>query len=302
MELRRMRYFLAVAEELNISRAAKRLHIAQPPLSRQIQMLEEEMGVSLFQRTPRQMVLTHAGRAFAARARAVIEAAESAVAHARQVHRRQHGRLCLGVHEEIACTLLPSMLREFHADSVGIEVDLKCLPSAALMPALLHEQIDVALMRPGADAAGIRVEPLWSEPLVLACREDHPLARHPAVSLAQCASHGLILHVGEHRDMILSVCAEAGFVAARIIEADSAMGALGLAAAGLGLAFVPASMQRHRIDAVVYRPLHSPRELCSLTHLAWRTAGTSDALQAFLRHASGITRPQARAFKLVQAG
>lgn len=302
MELRRLRYFLTVADELNISRAAKRLHIAQPPLSRQIQMLEEEMRVTLFHRTPRQLALTHAGRAFATRARAVLEAAESAVDHARLVHRSQHRRLCLGVHEETACTLLPSLLANFQARSDGVEVALKCMPSEALMQALLREQIDIAFTRPGGVTPGIRDKPLWSESILLACCARHPLARQSVVSLPQCALHTLILPAGELRDLILSTCAEAGLVADRVLEADSAMGALGLAAAGLGLAFVPASMQRHRLDAVVYRPLHAPRELRSVTHLAWRADAASDAVEAFVRHATDFARPEIGAFKLVRAG
>lgn len=302
MELRRLRYFLAVADELNISRAAKRLHIAQPPLSRQIQSLEEEMGVTLFHRTPRQLALTHAGHAFAGRARAVIEAAESAMAHARQVHRRQRDRLCLGVHEEVACTRLPSLLSGFAGASQGIEVELKCLPSPALMPALMREEIDIALTRPGCDAGSARVEPLWSDPLVLALGASHPLARHSAVALELCAPFALILHVSEQRDMILSACAAAGFVADRTLHADNTLAALGLAAAGLGVAFVPAIMQRHQLEGVVYRALHAPRELRSGTQMVWIAARDSAPVEAFVRHAADLARSPARALKVVSNG
>lgn len=300
MELRRLRYFLAVADELNISRAAKRLHIAQPPLSRQIQSLEEEMGVTLFHRTPRQLALTHAGQAFAARARAVMEAAASALAHARQVHRRQRDRLCLGVHEEIACTRLPSLLSGFAGASQGIEVEVKCLPSQALMPALMRAEIDIALVRPASDAGSAHIELLWSDPLILALSASHPLARHTAVPLELCAPYALILHVGEHRDMILSACADAGFIADRTLHADNMLAALGLAAAGLGLAFVPTAMQRHRFEGVVYRALRAPRELNSRTLLAWIAASASVPVQAFVRHATDLPRPQTRAMKVVQ--
>ena len=138
-----MRYFLAVAEELNVTRAARKLHIAQPPLSRQIHTLEHELGVALFHRTNKQISLTAAGRAFSKRARGVMEAVEAAVADAQRVQRHERGTLSIGLCDQIAYTLLPPILTRFSEKFPDIDVELKWFSFTDQTDALESQDFDI---------------------------------------------------------------------------------------------------------------------------------------------------------------
>ena len=155
MDLRHLRYFIAVAEELHFTRAARRLHIAQPPMSRQIRELEEELGVTLFNRTRRQVELTDAGQVFLIKARQVLRAAESAVLETQRAERGETGKLAVGFFEQTAYTLLPPILRAFNQRFPEVDVQLRWFPVIDQVEALEQGEVDIAFVRPVADLSAV---------------------------------------------------------------------------------------------------------------------------------------------------
>jgi DNA-binding transcriptional LysR family regulator len=294
MDLRRLRYFLAVAEELNVSRAARKLHIAQPPLSRQIQALEHEMGVALFHRTNKQISLTEAGLAFSKRARGVIEAAEAAVADAQRVQRHERGTISIGLSDQIAYTLLPPILSRFRGKYPGIDIDLKWFPLADQIDALERQDSDIAFVRPVVDLHGASKTLLIDEPFVAAMGAHHPLALQHSVHLADCAAYTLIGYARDrapdYHAMITQACAAAGFSANTPLLVDQIVTALALASTGAGIALVPLSARRLQFDSIVYRTLKGANDIRNTAYLAWRHAQPSELLREFVATATDIAR------------
>ena len=188
MELRHLRSFLAVAEELHFGRAATRLHISQPPLSQQIRRLEDEIGARLFRRTNRRVQLTPAGRAFLAEARQAIACAERAVGAAQRAERGELGELVIGYVTSATYGPLPDVIRVFRKRLPEVQLKLRNLRSVQQSQALLDRRIDVGLVRPHAADSRIAYEALWREPVVVALPSDHPLAHRTAVDIADLAT------------------------------------------------------------------------------------------------------------------
>jgi len=177
MDLRHLRYFIAVAEELHFTKAAQRLHIAQPPLSRQIRELEEEMGVTLINRAARQIELTDAGQVFLERARQVLRAADAAVLETQRAQRGETGKLAVGFFEQAAYTLLPPTLHAFHERFPEVDVQLRWFPVVGQLTALMQGEIDIAFVLPVVDLAGVSKALLLKEPFVIAVPGSHPFAQ-----------------------------------------------------------------------------------------------------------------------------
>ena len=187
MELRALRYFAALAEELHFGRAARRLSITQPPLSQAIAKLERELGVRLFERTRRRVALTLAGATFLEEARATLARAAQAVELAQRAHRGEVGRLAVGYLAATAFTLLPLVLRDFSRGFPGVKLELRELTIPQQHAALLRGDIDVAILRPPVSEAELASEIILAEPFVLALPARHPLRslhRVPAKRLA----------------------------------------------------------------------------------------------------------------------
>ncbi len=262
MELRHLRYFIAVAEELHFGRAAARLHIAQPPLSRQIRQLEEELQVTLLTRTKRRVELTDAGRAFLTEARRVFAQAEQAVRAAQRTSRGEIGRLALGFVSSADLDLLPRVLGVWAERFPHVEVELNALTRCQQVEALRDRRIQVGLVRLPIEDAGLVVEAVEREPLVAALPEGHRLARQARVRVADLETEPMIVFPRgsspSRYDVIASACRQAGFAPRGLPGTNSIQTNLGLIAAGLGVSLVPASARNlHRVG-VVYRPLAPP--------------------------------------------
>ena len=262
MELRHLRYFVAVAEELHFGRAAQRLNVAQPPLSRQIRDLERELGAALFDRTPRGVELTAVGQAFLPEARLTLAQAERAQRTARRAARGETGRLRVGFVDAATHTgVLPDVLGFFRMHLPSIGLSLFEMDPVQQAEALRTDRIDVGVLHsppPDADR-WLRVEPVYVDPLVAALPETHPLAKHERLTMAELAEESFVLFsrlVGPPLyDEIIARCRAAGFSPRVVQEASGWHTIASLVSAGLGVAFVPRSLAAEAQSGVAYRPV-----------------------------------------------
>ncbi len=294
MELRHLRYFVAVAEELHFGRAATRLGMAQPPLSQQIRRLEEELGVLLFERTKRRVQLTEAGRVFLDEARRTLAQAERAARAAQRAQRGEIGRLEVGYVGSAAFDVLPEILRTFRARFPEVELALHELTTAQQVRALDDERIGVGFLRPPLYDGRLASRVILREPLVVALPATHPLAHHRRIPLGALAGEPFILYPrhlapGPY-DQVLSLCHQAGFSPRVTQEAVEMQTIAGLVAAGIGVSLVVATVQDLRSSGVVYRALDGAAPTMDLA-IAWRRDDPSRVLAAFL----GIAADRAEA-------
>lgn len=284
MELRALRYFVTLAEELHFGRAAKRLGMTQPPLSQALAGLEQEIGVRLLERTRRKVGLTHAGSTFLEEARATLARASHAIELAQRAQRGEVGRLAVGYMAASAYTLLPLVLRDFMQSFPGVKLELRELTLPEQTRALLKGDIEVGLLRPPVDEAELSSETILAEPFVLALPARHALTalrRVPARRLAEepfilfPRQPGLVFH-----DLVMGFCIRNGFTPRVAQEANQTHTVVGLVSAGIGVALVPASTRRIGLGGVAYRPLRE-RTPESRTAVAWRRDSASPVLAAF---------------------
>lgn len=272
MELRHVRYFVAVAEELHFGRAAARLHIAQPPLSQQIKVLEGELGVELFHRTKRHVELSEAGRLFLGEARATLAQAARAEQAVRDAASGIQGRLAVGFVTSACHTVLPAAVRAFRKAYPRVAISLREMTPAAQLAALARREIDVGLLRPPVQEPGLASEVVLSEPLVAALPRDHALAGRASVPLRALAGEPFILFPRQHGpglvDVVLAACRGAGFTPAAAHEPDEMQSLLAHVAGGLGVSLVPASLAGFHAGEVAYRRLRGPR-ICVELALVW---------------------------------
>jgi DNA-binding transcriptional LysR family regulator len=262
-ELRRLRYFLAVAEELHFGRAAERVGIAQPALSQQIRRLEEEVGVPLFHRTKRSVELTVAGRAMEPEARRALASVEQAMEVARRAARGEVGHLTVGFVETAATALVPQAVQRFRADFPGVALTLRELPVSAQLEGLHAGTLDVGIVRPPFDPAGLEIAQVQEEPFVVAVAASSELAARRRLSPRELAGLPLVLLAREVvpglHDQVIGLLQEHGG-ATIAQEATSIQAVLGLVAAGLGASLVPDSVRTLERHGVAFVPLHpSPR-------------------------------------------
>jgi DNA-binding transcriptional LysR family regulator len=280
MELRHLRYFVAVADELNFRRAAARLGISQPPLSQQIRRLEDELGVVLFRRTRRRVELTAAGRALLEESRPLLERFEQLPALVARAATGETGTLTLGFVASSSYAVLPAILHTFRAERPGVEVRLRELSSARQLAALASRSIDVGLLRPPVPDGTIATEPLVAEPFVAALPHDHPLTRKRAIRVRELAAEPFVLFPpalgGGFSELVLQLCAEGAFTPRVEQEADELQTIVNLVAAGVGVSLVPAALTELRRPGVSYRPLLGTRVRLEL--LVARRADDDSAL------------------------
>ncbi len=300
MELRHLRYFVAVAEELHFGRAAQRLNIAQPPLSRQIRDLERELGAELFDRTSRGVELTPAGRAFLPEARLTLAQAERAQRTARRAARGETGRLRVGFVEAATHSgILPDVLGFFRMHLPSIGLSLFEMDPVEQAEALRTDRIDVGIMHgPPADAdRWLRVEPVHAEPLVAALSHDHELAQRARLSLADLASEPFILYsrlVGPALyDDIIARCRAAGFSPRVVQEAAGWHTIVSLVGAGMGVALVPRSLGRAPQPGVVYCPVRDLRVELELAAV-WKRGEQSPVRERFVTALRSVAGARAR--------
>ena len=260
MDLRQLRYFVAVAEERHFGRAAQRLHMAQPPLSQQIRRLEAELGVPLFDRTTRRVDLTVAGQAYLERARAILTSVEDAAEQARQISAGAVGHLTIGCVGSATYSLLPALSRRLTAELPGVEFSFRgelLVPAQA--EALRTGEIDVAILRPPITDAALTARTLRTERLVVALPVDHPLATRQHLAVADLRDTDLIIHAADRRsamyDIVLRLCHDAGFEPRVRHQVGETSTLVTLVAGGLGVAVVPEPVTAHTLDGVTYVPL-----------------------------------------------
>ncbi len=287
MELRHLRYFVAVAEELNFSRAALRLHIAQPPLSAQIRHLEEELGVVLFERASRPLRLTEPGRFFYAEAIELLAKLDDTLRRTRKINRGCAGLLKIGFVGAAMNFILPSVLLRFRTDYPDVEVLLFEMLSREQAAALIEGRIHVGFVVPGLGEGELAEERLYDEPLVVAVPDSHRLANRASVTVADLAAEPVVLYggrsakgAGDHE--LLSLLRDAGIEPKVALEAQHAESALGLVAAGLGITLTVASFANTARAGIRFLPV-TGRHLSQTMKLAYRHEERSSALKAFLK-------------------
>jgi len=257
MELRHLRYFHAVAETLSFSRAAERLHIAQPPLSRQIRQLEELLGVELIDRESRPIALTVAGKFYYEQTLQVMSRLREIEEGTRRLVRKQKIWFGIGFVPSVMCGLLPDLIREFRSAEPEVETGFTELLSIEQASALKLGRIDVGFGRLPIDDPDIECVTLLREPLLAALPSKHPLVVRATVSLEALADEALVVYPARPRpgyaDQVLDLFVRRGLRPASVSEANEIQTALGLVAAGIGVALVPASACQGRRGSVVFR-------------------------------------------------
>ena len=297
MELRHLRYFVAVAEEGHITRAAERLGIQQPPLSQQIKALEAELDVQLLRRKARGVELTEAGRALLADARAVLAHVDQAVATTRRTARGEEGRIVVGFTSSASFhPLVVRAIRRYRDAYPLVSLVLEEGGTAELVDAVRREQLDAAFIRtPVGDASELVIVPLLNEEMIAALPSGHKLAARPArgaaVPLKAFTGETFILYrrrLGPGLyDAIIAACHGAGFSPRVGQEAPRMFSTLNLVAAGLGVSIIPASMQSLHMDGVVYRRLKGAPVTAPL-QLAYRRGDSAPATGRFVELAQRI--------------
>jgi DNA-binding transcriptional LysR family regulator len=296
MDLRRLRYFIAVAEEGHITRAAERLGMQQPPLSRQISLMERELNLQLFRRLPRGVEMTNAGHALLREAKAMLAQLDRALETTRRAARGEQGSLCVGIAPTAPFNpLVPKSIRSFRESFPLVSLVLEEGLSNEVAARFNNDQMDVAFVRASQiHADGVVVTPLQEEPMVAALPSRHPMARGrtKTVRLKGLAGDPFILigppGTGLH-DETIAACREAGFIPRLGQPAPRITSTLGMVAVGLGVALVPSSMRSVRVDGVVYRPLEgaAPRAFLGL---ASRRGDPSPILKQFVSLVRGLAR------------
>jgi DNA-binding transcriptional LysR family regulator len=286
MDLRQMRYFLAVAEERNFGRAAERLHMAQPPLSRQIQALEEELGARLFVRTPKGVELTAAGETLLAEVPNLLALAQRAAERTRLAGQGLVGRLDVGLFGSGVLDVIPRILARFHAARPQVRIALHNLTKAEQLQALRDRRITVGFNRLVPDEPGIEVRTVLREPLVVALPDTHLLAARATLTIPELDSQPMIVYPNVPMHGLAQEVADAfraeGTRLAVEQEVEDVLTAIALVASGFGLAVTTQSATNLRLPGVAFRPLRSAHLKDLELSCLWRQGDASPILASFL--------------------
>ncbi|WP_194724981.1 LysR family transcriptional regulator [Noviherbaspirillum malthae] len=296
MELRHLRYFEVVGKTLNFTRAAEQLHIAQPPLSRQIREIEEELGTELIDRSSRPIALTKAGTFFLEQCVQILSRLDEAKEGTRRIGQGKKRWFGIGFVPSVLYGFLPELIREYRSASNDIEVVFSELTTIQQAEALKAGRIDVGFGRLLLEDPEIRCDVFEEEPLVAALPVGHPLARKQRIALGQIASEPFIIYPAKPRpsyaDHVLNIFRAHGLKLNVAVEANEMQTAIGFVAAGIGSTLVPDSVQRLKRDDVVYRPL-AGTAATSPVIMNVRSGDTSPELARFMGFAEKY-RPAAR--------
>ncbi|HEX4743222.1 MAG TPA: LysR substrate-binding domain-containing protein [Candidatus Limnocylindria bacterium] len=262
MEIHQLRYFVAVAERRHFTQAAQDLAVAQPSVSKQIRKLEGELGAALFQRARGEIALTQAGEALLPWAKRVLADVDGARNEVRDLAGLGRGRLSVGATPSLTTVVLPEVLARFHAEHPGIELVLHEAGSRALLERLERGDIEVALVILPAPEASFATTPLYREELVVAVARDHRFARRRSIRVADLRDVPLVMFREGYdlRAVTIAACQQAGFEPVFALEGGEMDGVLRMAAAGLGVAVVPASVIERGGALVAVRLADPPLE------------------------------------------
>jgi DNA-binding transcriptional LysR family regulator len=287
MELRHLKYFVAVAEELNFARAARRVHIAQPSLTKQIQQLEQELGFPLLYRTKKKVELLDTGHVLLEEAQRLLHQAEKAVQSTQRTHAGQSGRLLIGFSTSAAPEVLPRILRKYHALFPDVVVELLEITTVKNTESLLQSAMSVAVIRSPTFLSHelFCFETIQRERFVVALPDSHPLAKQKSVRIKTLASEPLIVPPLQpgwgYADSIFQIFRDYGIVPRIAREATGALSVVTLVAGGFGVALVPASLTNLRLPGVSYRPIKGRCRTSDLT-LVWQRDSRASTVRAFL--------------------
>ena len=285
MELRHLRYFVTVAEELHFGRAAERLHIAQPPLSQQIRQLDNELGFELFHRTKRKVELSEAGKVFLIEVQQIFKQLELAIFLGRQVSRGEIGQLVVGFVSSAAYNILPDFLLNFRDCNPNINLELHELTTDEQSRWLNSGRIDVGFVRPPVDNNIYNSKNVFQESLIIALPENHKLANLEKISLKSLINESFILFprylAPGLYDLIISFCQQVGFSPKLAQEAIQMQTIVSLVAAQIGIAIVPESLQNLQRTGVVYKYFVEETPKVSIV-MIWRKDDVSVVLERFL--------------------
>ena len=286
MELRQLKYFSVLAEELNFNRAAARLHISQPPLTRQIQQMESELGTQLFLRLPKGLELTGAGQTLLDDARRILGLMGAAKERAEKAGRGEIGRLDVGIFGSAIFNHIPRLLLQFRSLYPNVQISLHEQTKAEQIQALRERRLTIGFNRHVSAEPDIVVETVYLEPLLVALHSDHPLAQKKVITVRQIAAEPMILYPSHTRagfaDHVLSLFKDAGVQPHVVQEVKDVVTAVALVSSGFGLCVTPEAANSLRLPGVVYRPLHGkPVPTIDLVCL-YRRDDSSPILGAFL--------------------
>ena len=290
MDLRRLRYFVAVAEELHFGRAAERAGIAQPPLTQQIQKLENELGCRLLVRG-RKTALTEAGSALLQEARRILEQAERAAEVTRRAARGEQGELVVGAPPSVMLSALPSVIRKYRHAYPAVRFTLRELSTSAIENALRQGEIDVGFLRETRPQPPLTSQIMYTEPVVAVLPASHRLAERQRLAVEALRGEPFLFfprRLGPaFYDKLISFCSQAGFVPEVVQEATQWQSVVCLVEAGMGVSLAPGCVERFRWRGVAYRPL---QQLTTVITACWRREEESATTRAFLKLARGEFR------------
>ena len=283
-DLKQLRCFVAVGEELHFGRAAKHLHMTQPPLSRQIQMLEQELKTELLSRTSRSVRLTPAGRFFLPEARRILALTESAASATQRIAKGESGLIRMGFTATSSYSFLPRLLAQFHATDKGVGVVLNEMVTRQQMEALHANRIDFGLVRPPIDRRDLGVACVAREPLLLAVSSNHRFATGPAPSMLDLADEPFITFSpvdGRYfYELIERMFRTAGISATYVQHVSQVHSIVALVSAGIGISLVPETARKLHFEGAVLRELAGPQVFAQL-FLVWRNENDNPALPPF---------------------
>jgi DNA-binding transcriptional LysR family regulator len=284
MDLRRLRYFVAVAEELHFGRAAERVHVVQSAISQQIKLLEEEFGFPLFERSSNRVTLTVPGEVFLPEARDILRRAGVALQRARASAEGTVGRLGIGFVDNVLWSVLPPILRDFRAARPEIELSLRPMARNEQLEALRGGAIDIGIMPSPPPGLGVETALLVGAPLLVAVPEQHALAGHASISLLQLADEPWVVFPLAMRSRILEIvagsCADAGFAPRIAQEAEQLHTLLALVSAGLGVTLVPDWVANAHPPGVCFAAIEESTPRYELL-IGWNAEAANPAIRAF---------------------
>jgi DNA-binding transcriptional LysR family regulator len=268
MELRHLRYFRMVATELHFGRAAEKLHIAQPPLSKQIQDLEAELGFELFTRTKRSVALTPAGQAFLIEVIQIFQQLDRSIDIGRKTSRGELGQISIGFVGSATYNILPVMLQQFRDRYPHVQIELHELTTDRQLIWLREGRIDIGLIRPPIVERDLASQVIFQESLVIALPINHHLALADSIDITGLATEPFILFPRQLApglyDPIIAICQAAGFSPQVVQECIQMQTIVSLVSANMGVSILPASIQSAHRQGVVYKPIQVSTELVSL--------------------------------------
>ncbi|GAB4377009.1 MAG: LysR family transcriptional regulator [Elainellaceae cyanobacterium] len=290
MDIKDLRCFIVLAEELNFRRAAEKLHMSQPPLTRLIGQLERELGVALFERTTRRVELTEAGQSLLREARGLILCADETARRIRHATSEASNRLRVGYVPLALYTVLPQFLDQCRKDFPELELDLRERTTDMQLSELCSAEIDIGFIYMPVYSNLLTVKPVYREPMKLAVPNSHPMANHSAVKLTDFASDVLIMHSRAENpamyDDILRCCTVAGF-SPRILQKADDQSCMALLMAGQGVHFIASGVECLEPNGLKHLAINGTAPTLEIA-IAWRQEDPSSATKSLMSQIPGV--------------